>query len=378
MKKSFTFILVSMLFLLVSCSSGQNESADPVDSITTLTSTVESVTEIPPEDDPAPESSQSLQPEGVLLGIYPSGFIQYYVDDIIQLDAWLASVDKKTAIAATFLDFQDPDLETIVPAEMETSWENGYIPFVNLAVGYVESFSSVEIAQGNLDPDIRRWAQAYAKWSIGGNKRAFIAPLQEMNGGWTAYSGDPENFKLAYRRIQDLFQEEGVDPDAVSWVFAPNGWSRPGNEFELYYPGDDVVDVVGFSSYNFGDCSTWPKWEVYEDIYKPYLDRMSEMAPDKPIFIAEMGTVAEGGDKNTWLKNTHQQLALYPNLHGILYFNRVENAPSLKCPQGTDYRFYYVDSGEGYPGYLEGITSPEIIYYSPDSQEMTEIMFSRP
>ena len=103
------------------------------------------------------------------------------------------------------------------------------------------------------------------------------------------------------------------------------------------------------------------------------------MAPDKPIFIAEIGTVAEGGDKNIWLKDTYQRLAGYPNLHGILYFNRLEYSGTLQqCPEGTDYRVYDVESEEGYWGYLEGVSSAEIIYYSPDSPEMTEIMFSQP
>jgi len=369
MKQRFTLGFVFLLSFLVGCTPNQG---DPIINWVEMRETA--VIETSLQDD------SSLNTEGgILLGIYPSGFIQYYVDEIIQLDAWLAGIDKKTAIAATFLDFQDPDVSTSVPAELDAAWDNGYIPFINLAAGYYHSYTAQDIAQGNLDDDIRSWARTFADWSLGGEKRAYIAPLQEMNGEWTAYSGDPENFKLAYYRILELFQEEGVALNAVSWVFAPNGWSSQGNEFELYYPGDEAVDIIGFSSFNFGDCSNWPRWEIYEDIYGPYLERMSEMAPDKPIFIAEIGTVAEGGDKNIWLKDTYQRLADYPNLHGILYFNRLEYSGSLQqCPEGTDYRVFDVESEEGYWGYLEGVSSAEIIYYSPDSPEMSEIMFSQP
>ncbi len=369
MKKRHAVVFVFLLLSLVGCTPNQDDSP-PDMAATSETSLITT---------PA-EGDSTLETENrVLLGIYPSGFIQNNVDKIIQLDAWLAGVGKKTAIAATFLDFQDPDVITSLPAELDAAWDNGYVPFVNLSVGHYRSFTAQEIAQGNLDLDIRRWARTFADWSLSGEKRAFIAPLQEMNGGWTTYGGDPENFKLAYYRIIDLFQEEGVASNAVSWVFAPNGWSSQGNEFELYYPGDDAVDIVGFSSFNFGDCSKWPKWEVYAEIYGPYLERMSEMAPDKPIFIVEFGTVAEGGDKNIWLKDTYQQLVGYPNLQGILYFNRSIYSGFLQlCPQGTDFRVYDVETEEGYWGYLEGISSPEIIYYSPDSLEMSEIMFSQP
>jgi len=369
MNQRYALGFVFLLLSLVGCTPNQDDST-PDMAATSETSLITT-----PAEDESPLETGS----GVLLGIYPSGFIQNNVDEIIQLDAWLAGIGKKTAIAATFMDFQDPDVSTSVPAELDAAWDNGYVPFVNLSVGHYHSFSAQEIAQGNLDPDIRRWARAFADWSLSGEKRAFIAPLQEMNGGWTTYGEDPENFKLAYFRILDLFQEEGVTSNAVSWVFAPNGWSSQGNEFELYYPGDDAVDIVGFSSFNFGDCSKWPKWEVYTDIYEHYLERMSEMAPDKPIFIVEIGTVAEGGDKNTWLKDTYKKLALYPNLQGILYFNRVIHKEYLQqCPGGTDYRVFDVESEEGYWGYLEGVSSAEIIYFSPDSPEMSEIMFSQP
>ena len=369
MKQRYTLGFLFLLLSLVGCTLNQD---DPIVNWVAMRETPLIATSLP-------DDSSSQTASGILLGIYPSGFIQHTVDEIIQLDAWTASVEKKTAIAATFLDFQDPDVMTSLPTELDAAWDNGYIPFINLAAGYYHLFTAQDIAHGDLDPDIRRWARAFADWSLGGEKRAFIAPLQEMNGVWTAYGGDPENFKLAYHRILYIFQEEGVALNAVSWVFAPNGWSSKGHEFELYYPGDDVVDVIGFSSFNFGDCSNWPKWEVYVDIYEPYLNRLSEMAPDKPIFIAEIGTVADGGNKNIWLKNTYQQLVGYPNLHGILYFNRAERAGSRQhCPWGTDYRVYDVESEEGYWGYLEGISSAEFIYYSPDSPEMSEIMFSQP
>jgi hypothetical protein len=319
-------------------------------------------------------------PEGVLLGVYPGGFLQYRIQEIRLFDEWIKPTGKRVSIAATFIDFEDPDPVRRVPAEMEAAWEFGYIPFVNLSVGNLEvSRTAEEIAAGELDQEIRAFAKAYARWSKEGEKRAFIAPLQEMNGYWTSYGEDPENFKAAYRRIRYLFSEEGVPERAVSWVFSPNGWSAEGHEFEIYYPGDELVDVIGFNSFNFGACSTWPKWEGYPDIFLPYLERLSVMAPDKPIFVSSLGTVAEGGDKNQWLEETYTELADYPNLRAILYFNRGEVRNTLPhCPEGTDYRIFYPDTGEGYPSFLEVISSVKFTYFSPDSPEIGELMFTRP
>ncbi|WP_421021837.1 hypothetical protein, partial [Klebsiella pneumoniae] len=80
--------------------------------------------------------------------------------------------------------------------------------------------------------------------------------FQEMNIPGETYSQDPQSFKLAYQRIQQIFQQAGVAPNSVRWVFAPNGWSQnQEHRFENYYPGNAQVDVVAFSAYNWGYCA---------------------------------------------------------------------------------------------------------------------------
>jgi hypothetical protein len=315
-----------------------------------------------------------------MLGVYASDFLQYRVDELVAFDGWIASTGKGLTIAPTFMDFEEGDAENFVPAELDAAWDHGYLPFINLSVGNLaEPRTSEHIAEGTLDDDIRDWARAFAAWSSEGGKRAMIAPLQEMNGYWTTYGGHPEAFLEAYQRIQTIFEEEGVRPGSVSWVFAPNGWSQEGYEFEKFYPGDDLVDVVAFSSFNWGDCSNWPKWESYDQIFKPYLERMTAMAPQKPIFIAEMGTVAEGGDKDQWIKEIFRNLAEYPNFRGILYFNRWEARSTLgNCPNGTDYRVYNPEKDQGLSSLLEAISSDRFITFSPDSPVLSEIIFTTP
>jgi len=319
-------------------------------------------------------------PDGVLLGVYPGGFLKDSIAEVTAFDEWIMPTGKRVSIAATFIDFEDPDPIRAVPAELEAAWARGYTPFVNLSVGNRDiPRTAAEIAEGKLDSEIQAFARALARWSSGSGKRVMIAPLQEMNGYWTSYGGDPENFKAAYLRIQRIFREEGVPPEAVSWVFSPNGWSEEGHEFERYYPGDEVVDIVGFNSFNWGDCSSWPKWETYQDIFLPYLERLRVMAPEKPIVISSMGTVAVGGDQDSWLQETYTSLATFPNTRAVLYFNRWEVRTSLdRCPDGTDYRIYYPNRGQGALGFLEAIAIPEITYYPPESPSMTELLFHRP
>ena len=54
------------------------------------------------------------------------------------------------------------------------------------------------------------------------------------------------------------------------------------------------MDIVGFTAYNFAGCQVaapWVIWETFDTAFKPYLDRMSAMAPGKPLFITQTGVL---------------------------------------------------------------------------------------
>lgn len=316
----------------------------------------------------------------VLVGLYSSSSLDTTVGEIQTVDSWLGA--PTVTFAGTFIDLEYPP--ELILADLNRSWDAGYVPFVNLGAGtypwgHATPRTAAQIANGDLDTQIRNWAETYKTWSNNGEKRALIAPLQEMNGYWTSYGLDPANYKLAYYRIFQIFREAGVQHEWVGWVFAPNAWSQPGHEFENYYPGNSVVDIVGFSSFNFGSCPSVDKWETYDQIYMPYLERMTIMAPGKPIIIAEIGTVAEGGDKNAWLQDTLSKLSAYPGLRGWIYFNRSENVGSLPdCQPFADYRIYQDRNGMSYSGFKDVVTQAPYGHWEATSPEINNIMFAQP
>jgi len=311
-------------------------------------------------------------PPDVFLGIYTSASLQVSAAEIGQVDQWMRENGLKTrvAIAGTFMDLEFPNPEWNIPHDLDAAWSEGAVPFVNLAVGTTSlgPRSSHDVASGVLDGAIRTWASIYADWSQGGEKRAFIAPLQEMNAGWVSYGLDPENFKLAYARIRQIFIEEGVPENAVLWVFAPNGWSLPGHEFERYYPGDSAVDVVGFSAFNFGACVTSGEgWDPYDVSIRPYLERMSTMAPEKSIFLAQTGTVAQGGDKSSWIRESFDKIADFPMAQGIIYFNVFKVEPGAPSCNPVDWRVYKPEMDTGDPGFLDALRIFESQHDGPDA-----------
>lgn len=255
---------------------------------------------------------------------------------------------KKHSSVGWFIDLED-DAFTIPVTDMshnnlhrqlEELWNLGYLSFVNLA----STGTADDIVNGDKDALIRNAAKFYKAWlDLGDGRIAMIAPFQEMNGAWTTYGLDAskdsvEKVKQAYLRLVNIFYEEGVARDQVMWVFAPNAWN-PDNEplrmFENYYPGDDVVDFVGFSSFNYGFCPSTvgvsAKWESYNELFAPYIPRMKALAPTKPLIIAETATtsysnydVSNVGTKDQWLIENYEFLAANPDVDGVYYFSMTE------------------------------------------------------
>ena len=305
-----------------------------------------------------------------LLAVYTQGWpgteitVKYQMKT---LDTWSR---KRLSMIGTYINIEQTSLETHVTKQLTLLWDSGYTPFVNLPT----RSSLATINSGGLDTAIRAWARAYKVYAEGGGGRsAFIAPLQEMNGNWVPYASEhPAGFKTAYQRIRDIFNQEGVPPQSVRWTFAPNGLSYTSfPPFEAYYPGDSLVDVVAFSSYNYGYSpsikSTYRRWETYEQIYRPYMDRMRLMAPSKPIVIAQTGTTAYYPNsstynieaKNQWFRESLAFLSTYPGFLGLIYENSTNE-------QNIDWPFYIAnDPATQFAGYADGVSNPSFCYTSP-------------
>jgi hypothetical protein len=302
------------------------------------------------------------------VGIYMQ---QYWTDKTVDSDMSRADslAGKKHAVSAWFIDIHDANPSYNMKTQLEALWKKGYISFINLN----SNATAYAIASGQQDNEINKLAQAYKEWAaLGGGRRAYLAPLPEMNGVnadgsiWATYGGDAANYKLAYQRIRSIFAQKGVTSDQVWWVFVPNGWSADGHEFERYYPGDSTVDVIGFSSYNYGFCKVsgqWKRWENFDSLYEPYLTRFFKMAPAKPIVVAQTGTTAEyerEGEyhvtaKNSWLKVNYEYLAGKPQVMGVLYYDY--DLSAYECN-------WKITSGGSFSGYGEGISAPPFTYLS--------------
>lgn len=308
-------------------------------------------------------------PPPVMLGLYPQNWWAPNPKDVLENEFLAADdwVGKRSSIAGIFHSLQDTNLKGNVIYLMGEIWDCGYTPFVNMYA----KVSAYDIASGKIDASIKAWAQAYREYVQDGDRMAFLAPLQEMNGDWVPYGQDPTNFKIAFKRIQNIFAQQGVPRESVRWVFAPNGWSE-GATFEEYYPGDEYVDVVSFSAYNFGHHpdNPYPKWKSPEQTYGPYLKRMRQLAPGKPIFVAQTGTTAytaggwDSGEKNEWLRDAYTYLASSPGVRAIVYYNA----------NTKNYDWTIFKPGKvKYSGYAQAAKELNFRYISPEELKNTDL-----
>jgi len=140
----------------------------------------------------------------------------------------------------------------------------------------------------------------------------------EMNGDWYAWGGaknddDPDGYVRCWRRLRDIFADQGADN--VSWVWSPNWNSSPDeswNAMDAYYPGDEYVDWVGVSGYNL---HREPPDTLFGPIYRAYTGR-------KPLIISEVGAVDRGGStKADWIALFAAWCRAHPRTGGVAWFD---------------------------------------------------------
>ncbi len=180
-------------------------------------------------------------------------------------------------------------------------------------------YAPKRIVQGDHDDYIRSWARAAAAHK----KPFFIRFAHEMNGNWypwaVAHGNSPKQYRAMWRRVHRIFEQEGATN--VLWVWAPNNESfmEKGVVLNDYYPGDDVVDWVGFSGFNWGDTDSSrnrPFGELTKDIYQEL------SAYQKPMMVAETATVGSESEKSKWYTQMAQSLPNMPSVKAVVIFNQ--------------------------------------------------------
>lgn len=175
----------------------------------------------------------------------------------------------------------------------------------NTLGGYTPMF---DICRGRVDVQFRRLAQDIKAYG----KPVLFRLNNEMNTDWTSYCGmqtlnDPDIFIDTWRRLYDIFKEEGVDnciwiwnPISTGMTIKATGcpYSNWGDQL-CYWPGSDYVQMLGLTFYQMNNDSEIESFkDMYTKLYKtntPYFDNF-------PAIIGEFACGAGGEVVYDWGK----------------------------------------------------------------------------
>ncbi|MEN2767344.1 glycoside hydrolase family 26 protein [Ornithinibacillus xuwenensis] len=178
------------------------------------------------------------------------------------------------------------------------------------------------------------YLRQFAKDAKAADVPILLRYASEMNGTWTAYSGDPELYLEKWKLVHDIMEEE-----APNVMMLWNVFTMPENTIDDYYPGDEYVDYVGVNIYNVVYHND--NLEEISDFEDPLrlLDYVYNKYSDtKPIVIGEFGatnyTVTDGLYHVDFAVEKITRMytylpTLYPRVKFIYYFdvNNLVNAP---------------------------------------------------
>ncbi|NQT24716.1 glycosyl hydrolase family 26 [candidate division KSB1 bacterium] len=123
--------------------------------------------------------------------------------------------------------------------------------------------------------DVVAWFLKQLQWA---DVPVLWRPYHEMNGKWFWWGGrpGPDGYQKLWRMLYDRFVNfHGLNN--LIWVFNCNEVKENVGEYKLFYPGDDVVDILAT--------------DVYSEGYNQMnYDLLNELAGDKPIAVGECGS----------------------------------------------------------------------------------------
>ncbi len=244
----------------------------------------------------------------------------------------------KVAIIGRFQNWADPRTNRFDQYFVNSVKKMGAIPYITW-----EPWAEKEQADPSNQPDFRlanivegkfdKYIKEYAKEAAKFNYPLFIRFAHEMNGHWYPWGGKvnqntPEDYVAAWRHIHQIFKQEGAHN--VIWVWSPNepygGASNQNSDlFNLYYPGDDYVDWVGFSAYNWGNYREYDTPRTFKEITDASYQLLSQY--NKPLMISEINSANINVDKLAWIKEMKKTILDYPKIKAIVWYESEQQMP---------------------------------------------------
>ncbi|MEO7733803.1 MAG: hypothetical protein ABIY55_22755 [Kofleriaceae bacterium] len=167
------------------------------------------------------------------------------------------------------------------------------------------------IANGAADPRLREIAAGYQALP------AQVFCIFDQDPENSSALGTPSEFAAAYRHVIAVFQAAGTTN--VTWIFNLKSPSFP-DLAAPYYPGDDVIDWIGTSAYNFG-AAKGGRWISFADLIADFVTWATPHG--KPMIVTEWASDEDPADpdrKAAWIAAAAVTAHATPQLRAMSAF----------------------------------------------------------
>ncbi len=239
------------------------------------------------------------------------------------------------------------------------------------------------IISGSCNAYIDDFARRLKGWHDRFGDRFMIRFMHEMNivhSAWWRDDGNyPAQYRQAFQHVVNRFRAQGATADMAQFVWSPNWQSFPARDWNTipnYYPGDQYVQWVGLSGYNWNGVNGQdPTWRTFDGLF---VDPIPELGMGvlpymhctyaKPIVLAEFGTVEGSGGSQTkaaWIADAYDKMLDYPFIRAAVWFNDY----AFGSPGNADFRATHgssdMDRGTAWPpapGWQQSLGAPTDAY----------------
>ena len=227
------------------------------------------------------------------------------VPSLQALDESESALRARPAIIGTFADWEHtPDFPL---AMAEAINDRGAVPLISWEPwdwdGGTDqpAYALRRILAGDHDALIDRWASEIAAY----RRPVLLRFAPEMNGDWRPWSigvngNRAHEYVATWRHVRERFARAGA-ANAI-WVWNPIVAYDGSTPLRELFPGADEVDWLAVDGFNWGSIRQWG-WQSYADIFAPTVNALHQLAPRRPLMIAETGS-APDRRKGSWVTDT--------------------------------------------------------------------------
>jgi len=228
------------------------------------------------------------------------------------------------------LDHQYYQWQEAIPTSYE-AWTvtNGRIPFVAWKPKDTNTLAPIRwstITNGVWDEWIGSRADAFKNFGQLTLMTFHHEPENDQDTPGVTNYGTAGEYQAAFQHVVSIFRAHGVTNVVWAVVLTQPSYTNPATggrvQADRWYPGDDVVDVIGCDGYNWYPAKTNAVWSPFSNVFSGFY--AWGITRVKPLLIAEFGCLEDPGNTNgkaEWFAAIPGVLQQWPAIKDICYFN---------------------------------------------------------